>query len=718
MCRNNLILLTGLLLCQYCLAQQNNVWYFGKKAAITFNPVAGQNPPSALPSSVMDADEGSATICDTDGNLLFYTNGLTVYNKNHQVLLNGNGLMANISTMQSSMVVPLPGSETIFYLFTADASENQFANGYQYSVIDMTGDNGNGEVINKNIVLSASGTERMTAIRHADGISVWLITNDNNSNVFKAWLINCQGLQPNPVVSVVGASMDQYPLMNTGMLKASPDGKKICQTHFPFFDEIVKPPNFFQLFDFNNGTGVLSNAQTIGFPTSRYTVCEFSPDSKLLYVAMSYEKRIDQFEISLPTTAAIIASRFTFGTGNAIFFGMQAGPDQKIYLSQPPSWFLGVINNPNTKGIGCNFQEEQVDVRPGSTYAGLPSFINDLSFSPVNNINYTILDSCTGSVQFNGVSAMSGSLQFEWDFGDGNTSNLQNPVHVYTPSRQWYTVKLKITSSNGCGLIKLSKKIIPSGVIPKIDFNFFGGCDSGYIRLVNNNPLPEGGSIGQYTWHFGDGNSSTDISPTHFYSRPDFYPIKLKYTSTTPCLNDSLTQIVNMKTLQGVITTSGDKTIFNGQTIQLFANGPGTTYQWTPSTALNNPFTARPLASPAADITYKVTISRPGGCNAEDSVRIKVVELDDVYVPTGFTPNNDGKNDWLAPIIGSKFSLKEFSIYSRWGEKVFSTNQHNEGWNGRINGIDQNPGAYVWILKFVTGTGSVIERKGTSILIR
>jgi gliding motility-associated-like protein len=166
------------------------------------------------------------------------------------------------------------------------------------------------------------------------------------------------------------------------------------------------------------------------------------------------------------------------------------------------------------------------------------------------------------------------------------------------------------------------------------------------------------------------------------------------------------------------VTVSGNQTIFNGQTIQLFANSPGTIFQWTPSTGLSDPSVARPFASPVQDITYKVMVANSKGCSGEDSVRISVVELDGMFVPTAFSPNHDGKNDEIKPIFGTKFILKEFSIFSRWGERVFATSTRNEGWNGKINGLEQNPGVYVWILRYIDDKGKDKEKKGTLILIR
>ncbi len=712
--KRQFILVIGLFFFLNSTAQQNNIWYFGKKAGLNFNIVANQPIPSKLTNSVMIADEGCASICDENGRLLFYSNGLTVYNRNHQPMLNGDGLAANISTMQGCIIVPLPGSDSLYYIFTTDAVENSFANGYRYSIIDMAGDNGNGGVTAKNILLWASCTERMTAIRHADGISVWLITNDNNSNIFRAWLINCSGLQTTPVVSTAGLVMDQHYFTNTGMMKASPDGKQICQTHFPVLDEMNHIPNFCQLFDFDIATGILSNPRSIGFPDAQIITCEYSPDSKLLYLARPYDKAIDQIECTLGNAAAITASRISISTDGAGFIGIQLAPDEKIYLCYP-SWYLGVINRPNIKGAGCNFQKEQADVSFNLAYLGLPAFINDLSFNPNNGFNYSILDSCSGNVQFLGTSTMNGVLQWRWDFGDGTTSDIQNPVHLFIPSDQAYTVKLKVTSSLFCGEVKTSQIIKPKGIVASIDFDIINKCDSGYVRFINKTSFLQD-TVGQLTWEFGDGSISNEINPIHTYTAGGVYNVKLKFKTTTPCLDDSLVRQLDLSTF--TVSAPPDQTILVGQSVQLYVSGGGKYFQWTPGSWLSDSSSKNPVAMPLDDITYKVTAINNEGCKSEDSIFIKVLPLDDFYVPGAFTPNDDGKNDKIRPFYGGKFTLSEFSIFNRWGQHVFSTRERGAGWNGRVNNLIQDAGVYVWIIRATDQSGIHYERRGTFVLIR
>ncbi len=696
-------------------AQRNNIWYFGNYSGLDFNQASGSPLPALTGNSAMVADEGCSSICDDNGDLLFYTNGVIVYNRNHQQMLNGDNLGGDISAFQSSIIVPHPGDKILYYIFTADAIENDYANGYRYSVVDMRGDNGNGIVISKNTLIWAPGSERMTASRHANGTDVWLITNDNSSNIFRAWLINCSGFQPIPVVSVTGEIMDQHETMNVGALKVSPDGKLLCQTHFPDLVAVGNaPPDYFQLFDFDNASGVISNPRKITVPATNYINCEFSPNSQYIYLCKGFSPSIEQFQTKLPTTAAIINSRVVIPSSQGIY-GIQAAPDGKIYLA-PTGLFLDVINLPDLAGTACNYQKKQLTLN-NSAKLGLPAFINDLSSDPYNNFTYQVLDSCTGLVRFTGSSNMSGTILWSWDFGDGNLSTLQNPVHSFTPSKQDYTVKLIITSASACGSVTREKQISPSGFTGKTDFVFFGGCDSGYVRFENKSTVMPAMGF-QYIWDFGDGNTSTAPNPLHVYSQRGNYPVKLKLKTNMACLDDSVVKVVDMISFTGTVNISPDQAIFMGQSVQLYAQGPGNNYEWTPATALSNPGIARPVASPVNDITYTVKVSNNSGCSVEKSVNIKVTDLDDIYVPSGFTPNNDGKNDVLRPLFGTKFILKEFSIFNRWGQKIFSTSTAWSGWDGKINGIDQNSGLYIWMIKISDNTGNMIERKGTSMLIR
>ena len=712
-----LIFVVTVFLCHYTWSQQNNNWYFGRGAGITFNSLPGKPIPSPLPKGPMIADEGSAAISDANGKLLFYTNGITVYNKNHAIMLNGEGLLGNLSSCQSSIIVPVPGNDSLFYIFTTDAIENSFASGYNYSIVNMRRNGGLGEVVTKNVLLASSCTERLTAARHRNGVDIWVITNDNSSNIFRAWLVSCNGLQPNAVVSIVGQVLNQHLLTNTGMMKISPDGTQLCQTHFPEFDGNAGSGNFFQLFDFDNSTGQLSNSRTIALPATKINSCEFSPDSRFLYLTRPAQKSVDQVECKLPSVANIISSRVTIDVAPFGYYGIQIAPDEKIYFSSEFGRFLGAVNKPNEKGLSCDFQKEQVPLNEFAAHLGLPACINDMAYSPTNGFDYTIIDSCAGIVQFNAYTSMPGTISWSWDFGDGNTSNVQNPLHTFNPSNGSYNVKIRISSSAGCGTVERSRIITPYNRSLTLSFDLVKRCDSGYVRFINMNMPLEPGD--QFTWDFGDGNTSTDVNPIHSYNSNDTFIVKLTLTGATSCRSGTMKDTIVLMPFQ--MTVSPVQQVLLGQSVQLFADAVSDlpiNYQWTPSTWLNNPSIPRPVASPLRDTTYVIFAKDQQGCTLEDSVEVKVIDPTEIFVPTGFTPNNDGLNDIIRPFYGTKFTLKEFAIFNRWGNKIFTTNVRGNGWNGKLKNVVQTSGVYVWIFKAVDETGKTIERKGSFVLIR
>jgi gliding motility-associated-like protein len=184
----------------------------------------------------------------------------------------------------------------------------------------------------------------------------------------------------------------------------------------------------------------------------------------------------------------------------------------------------------------------------------------------------------------------------------------------------------------------------------------------------------------------------------------------------TGCLDDSITKNLSLQLLN--IQASPDQTIDIWKSVQLNVTGGGTKFNWSPSTWLSNPSVSNPIATPLTDITYVVTASNNSGCTDSDSVTIKVNPLKDIYVPSGFTPNNDGLNDILRPFLGYGFTLNEFTVYNRWGQQIFTTNQTNEGWDGLINNRPQPAGVFVWLVQAKDPLGKSLIRKGTVNLIR
>jgi gliding motility-associated-like protein len=169
-----------------------------------------------------------------------------------------------------------------------------------------------------------------------------------------------------------------------------------------------------------------------------------------------------------------------------------------------------------------------------------------------------------------------------------------------------------------------------------------------------------------------------------------------------------------------------DTSVVRNQPLQLLvttSNIPVTsTYKWTPNIGLNNDTIPNPIATlniTADSIKYKIRVTRPEGCFGEDEIVVRVFSTEpDIFVPTGFTPNHDGKNDILKPITVGITRLDYFRIYNRWGQLVFETNEFEKGWDGTLNGIEQASGTFVFVTQGVDYKGKVVFRKGTCVLIR
>jgi hypothetical protein len=233
--------------------KQNNQWRFGTAGAIDFNTV----PPSFVTGCLISTGEGSASVADRiTGALLFYTDGVTVWNANNQVMPNGTGLLGGTAALLSSttaaVIVPKPGSNSLFYIVTIDEQFN--GNGVRYSVVDMTLNGGLGDIVTgqKNIFLFQTNSEKLEVVPASDSISYWLITHDNPGDTFFSFKIDNSGIQTTPVISQIGGTHGN----GAGHMKVNKQFNKIA---IGLLNLGAGSTTQIELFDFNNTTGVISN---------------------------------------------------------------------------------------------------------------------------------------------------------------------------------------------------------------------------------------------------------------------------------------------------------------------------------------------------------------------------------------------------------------------------------------------------------------------------
>ena len=172
-------------------------WYFGNGVALDFS----RGYPKAVNDGSLYTSEGCASVSDNTGKLLFYSDGVSVWNNQHALMANGGFLSGANSSTQSCIILKKPGSETLYYLFTID--ELAGPKGLSYSIIDMKQNNGAGLVVIKNQTLLAPTSEKLTAVKHSNGKGWWVIVHQWNSSSFYCYLFDAKGISA-PVISSIG----------------------------------------------------------------------------------------------------------------------------------------------------------------------------------------------------------------------------------------------------------------------------------------------------------------------------------------------------------------------------------------------------------------------------------------------------------------------------------------------------------------------------------
>ncbi len=232
------------------------------------------------------------------------------------------------------------------------------------------------------------------------------------------------------------------------------------------------------------------------------------------------------------------------------------------------------------------------------------------------------------------------------------------------------------------------------------------------FHATDDNPAAP---VRQWYWQFGDGNSDSSATTVHAYANNGQFPVIMFAVSDDGCKSDTAGSII---TVLKTNAYAGRDTIMTiGQSLQLYGSG-GESYQWQPPTGLNDNNIAAPLAIIQGDIDYVLTAYTSIGCATSDTIHIKAYKGPTIYVPSAFTPNNDGRNDRFRAVPVGITTIYFFNVYNRFGQLVYSSKDVRQGWDGTFNGQDQPMGTYVWMLKGLDYLGKEHFEKGTVTLIR
>ena len=469
-------------------------WFFGNGAGHNFSGTVPVN----VPGGMINSSEGVTSISDASGNLLFYSDGVTVFDRNHAVMPNGSGLFGGTSSSQSAIAVKLPGSTSVYYLFTA--AQDVDPAGICYTVIDMSLNGGFGDAVvaQKNIPLLAPATEKLSAVLHCNKVDNWIVAHAWGSNEFYAWQLTPTGLITTPVISPVGSVHNSSAL---GCMKASPDGTRLA---LAVYNQGAQ--HYIELFDFNSTTGQISNPSVKNLPGGAYGV-EFSPNSRYLYYTAATAQNsngteIWQMDMCAGSPAQIINSAVLINSvGNVFIRSLQNASDGKLYFSLNTRNWIGVIPLPNLAAPSCGFLPNGSFLNGGICYAGLPNFNASFFFTIPKFQLDIVCKTASFSAQelIDNYSCSNTLLSYWWSFGEpssgaSNSSNLVDPTHTYAANGT-YLAKFFLEFACGIDSVELPVDINCSFQVSLMrDSLCLGECSLLNASIVGGVPPF------QYTW--------------------------------------------------------------------------------------------------------------------------------------------------------------------------------------------------------------------------
>lgn len=743
--------------------KEANIWYFGKNAGLDFNG----GTPTALLDGQMNTNEGVATIADIDGNLLFYTDGMYVFNKDHELMQNGIGLMGDSSTSQSAVIVAKPLSPTIYYIFTLSFEGND--PGLRYSEVDITLDGGLGAVTeNKNVPLTTPCTEHLTAVGHSNGTDVWVIVHGFGNNAFHSFLVTPDGVNDAAVTSNSGQALEGSMIGTVGCMKVSPPGTKLGICNYLYGVRV---------FDFNPATGIVSAPLLVDSSDNWYGL-EFSPSGEILYATNDASGAITQYDLTeanVPASATIVLTAADPISGGSL----QLGPDGKIYRAASSFSYLSVIHDPNIAGEGCNAELEGVSLGGQVSNLGLPNFVQSFFAYGIRAEHLCFGD----ATEFSVLSPMVPQA-VTWNFGDGTGTDEFAPFHTYAAAGT-YLVTATLTLNGDEQIVEKSiiisplPEATPPGNLYACDENDDGqesfdleqqdaiilgeqnpeeyqvsyhvsqnDAEDGinalaanytntdnpqtiYARVENNatgcysitaftlNIIEKPEILMENQYAFCEDGSVTIIAPEGFES----YLWSTGETTASITVNEpGILTITVTKDINGVLCEAS-KEISVVQSVQPVIEGI-IIKDWTDT---RNSIEVAVSAGDSIEYSldgihwqdspeftnlepgiYEVHVRDKNGCGADS---------EEVYLlacPKFFTPNNDGTNETWRITFGNQEPAMIVHIYDRYGKIITSFKGGDAGWDGTLNGC-RLPATDYWFVVHRHGGGI---HKGHFSLIR
>ncbi len=394
-------------------------------------------------------------------------------------------------------------------------------------------------------------------------------------------------------------------------------------------------------------------------------------------------------------------------------FGDPGNPDASSNLYSPqytfPDTGIYTVTLIVDQGINCTDTfSQQIQFLPHSLFA---------SFS-IENVDCT--DSLTVQITDSSLDTFSTIVSWEWELvlatssGPKIYSSTQQHPQFVLKETGIATLTLRVVSENGCSQT-LEHSFPALFFKDPVKPDTISFCIDGSAVPINPGGALPGAS---YLWQPPD--FLDDPTSPNPHSTPDStitYTVLISDPSGECQMEKTVTVIVSPQ----VEVSPHIDTLLRGQSVQIFAtDNPDYQYVWSPSLWLDADDIPNPVSTPESTITYFLLVADQYGCYYQDAVLLVVTTICDepyIFIPTGFTPNGDGRNDTFK-VIGNNLEEVYIAVYNRWGEKVFESSDANTGWDGTYKGKPLPPDAYGYYVKVKCEEGLEFFKKGNVTLLR
>jgi gliding motility-associated-like protein len=420
----------------------------------------------------------------------------------------------------------------------------------------------------------------------------------------------------------------------------------------------------------------------------------------------------DVAHFAITTNNSGLSYQWQVSTNNGISWANIAGANSNTYsVASATAAMNGIVYRAMATGqcgVSAVSEGAVLTVNTPPTISGQPS---DRSI-------------CAGANTEFSATASGTNLSYQWQFSRDNGATWTNianatsgTLSISNATMAQNNNQYHVVITGSCSIAVTSTAAKLSVVKPVAAFTFQKNCENVPVTFTNQSTAVGTGPV-KYTWNYGDGLSNMGMEATHTYANAGTYTVQLIATPVgCPFLSDTVEKtVVIEKAIAGQRLATVDA--IANRNIQLQPRDYNASYKWYTATDAVISTAKAPQVKLQSEKTVYVDMTFASGCTTTDSVLVRVFKNDDVFVPSAFTPDGDGHNDYLKVIMVDVKKLNYFRVFDRWGNLVFETNDPARGWDGTYKGQKQRGETYLWNCQAVAQDGTIIKKSGNVTLIR